>query len=247
MGVYLDVPYCNQLRFPNSCSEDNDPTGCWYACACMVGWYFEVGPRLGVPEIHSARLPQEVQARLGFRGHFATGSAEANTMMRHFGGGRSEHDLLAQREQLTPVERCADAGYQYSHDELERLLRRFGPIFFYWRKTADGQTHGHASVLVGVVERSPDLVVHDPENAPHTLMGLADFNARRQRGNYSQDPLRPAGGSESDCQRARHTMSSRGFARTGITPPARTASALRSDSATSALGVTIVAPSRVQL
>ena len=40
MGVYLDVPYVPQT---------GDPTGCWYASACMIGYFFEVGPRMGVP------------------------------------------------------------------------------------------------------------------------------------------------------------------------------------------------------
>lgn len=186
MGVYLDVPYCNQLRFPNSCSEDNDPTGCWYASACMIGWYFEAGPRQGVPEIHSSSLPPEIRARLGFSGHMATGSADATQMMAAYGGGQSEHQLLAQREHLTPLLHCAEDAYQYTHAELEVLLRRFGPIFFYWQKTAGGNTYGHASVLVGVLDRSPDLIFHDPENAPRSEMDLSEFNAKRQRWFYSQ-------------------------------------------------------------
>jgi Papain-like cysteine protease AvrRpt2 len=185
MAVYLDVPYCNQLRFPNSCSADNDPTGCWYACACMIGWYFEVGPRQGVPEIHSSRLPPTVQARLGFWGHMATGSPEAHAMMQAYGGGQSEHDLLARREHLTAIPHCADVNYNYSHDELEMLLRQYGPIFFYWQKTNNGQTYGHASVLMGVRDRSPDLIYHDPENAPHSEMDLSEFNTKRQRWQYA--------------------------------------------------------------
>jgi hypothetical protein len=185
MGVYLDVPYCTQLRFPNACSEDNDPTGCWYASACMIGWYFEVGPRQGVPEIHSSRLPPEVQARLGFRGHMATGSADAAYMMQHYGGGQSEHDLLANREHLTGVRHCDSATYNYTFAEIEALLRRFGPIFFYWQKTHDGQTYGHASVLIGIEETTPELIYHDPEAAPHSRMRLADWNAKRQRWQYA--------------------------------------------------------------
>jgi hypothetical protein len=185
MSVYLDVPYCSQLRFPNSCSEDNDPTGCWYASACMIGWYFEVGPRQGVPELHSSRLPPEVQARLGFRGHMATGSANAAYMMQTYGGGQSEHDLLAKREHLTSVRHCDEAAYDYTSAEIEALLRRFGPIFFYWQKTRNGRTYGHASVLIGIEERSPELIYHDPEAAPHSRMTLADWNARRQRWQYA--------------------------------------------------------------
>ncbi|QYU70862.1 hypothetical protein J4558_12450 [Leptolyngbya sp. 15MV] len=77
MGVYLDVPYCTQLRFPNACSEDNDPTGCWYASACMIGWYFErpgrrTGARRGGGLGHRARLllrprPSQIGNQLGRR------------------------------------------------------------------------------------------------------------------------------------------------------------------------------------
>jgi hypothetical protein len=105
--------------------------------------------------------------------------------MNAYHGGASEHDLLARRENLTPVEHCAEAGYAYGHEELELLLRRYGPIFFYWMKTADGQTYGHASVLIGVQEMSPDLTFHDPENAPNSLMSLDDFNRQRQRWQYA--------------------------------------------------------------
>ncbi len=186
MAVYLDVPYCNQLSVPESSSVLNDPTGCWYCSACMIGWYFEVGPRQGVPELHTSRLPADIQARAGFVGHVATGSTDAAAMMRAFGGGQSEHVLLARREHLTPLGHCAEAGYQYGHTELEMLLRRYGPIFFYWQKTRNGQTYGHASVLIGVLERSPDLVFHDPENAPNSSMDLSEWNAKRQRWTYSQ-------------------------------------------------------------
>ena len=186
MAVYLDVPYCNQLSVPESSSALNDPTGCWYCSACMIGWYFEVGPRQGVPELHSSRLPADVQGRIGFTGHVATGSADAHYMMQTYGGGQSEHVLLARREHLAPLQHCAEAGYSYGHAELEVLLRRFGPILFYWQKTHAGQTYGHASVLIGVLERSPDLVFHDPENAPNSGMDLAEWNAKRQRWTYSQ-------------------------------------------------------------
>jgi hypothetical protein len=173
MGVILDVPYCNQLNFPNGCSPLNDPTGCWYASACMIGWFFEAGPRQGVPELHSSRLPAEIRNRLGFQGHFATGSANAQEMMRRYGGGQSEHVLLAQREHLTPVEHCAEV-HSYTADELEGYLRRYGPIFFYWTKTnSEGQTYGHASVLCGVHAACPELTFHDPENAPNSGLSAA--------------------------------------------------------------------------
>ena len=77
----------------------------------MIGWYFEAGPRQGVPELHTSRLPAEIQGRAGFTGHVATGSADAAQMMQAFGGGQSEHVLLAKREHLSPLTHCAEVHY----------------------------------------------------------------------------------------------------------------------------------------
>ena len=65
------------MRFPDQSHPMNDPTGCWYSSACMIAWFFEAGPRQGVPEIHTGTLPLAIRARLGFQGHFPTGSTDA--------------------------------------------------------------------------------------------------------------------------------------------------------------------------
>lgn len=184
MGIYLDVPFANQLMRPGQSSVLNDPTGCWYASVNMVGWYFEAGPRLGVPELHTSSLPTEIRARLGFQGHFATGSREARAIMAAYHGGQSEHVLLAEREHLEPIEHCARQNYNFGGLQIETILRRYGPIFFYWMKTANRQTYGHASVLIGIGKRNSEVVYHDPENAPNSWMTLDAFNQVRQRWQY---------------------------------------------------------------
>ena len=181
MGIYLDVPFANQLMRPGQSSVLNDPTGCWYASVNMVGWYFEAGPRLGVPELYSGNLPAEVRARLGFQGHFATGSADARAIMTAYHGGQSEHVLLAEREQLEAVSNCARANYNFGGLQVDQLLRRYGPMFFYWRKTVRGRTYGHASVLIGIGKRETEVIYHDPENLPNSRMTLDQFNQVRQR------------------------------------------------------------------
>ena len=185
MGVILDVPYCNQLAFPGQSNPGNDPTGCWYASACMLGWFFEAGPRLGVPELHTTSLPVEVQNRLGFQGHFATGSPDARRVMNELHGGQSEHDLLARREHLAAIAHCARPDYNFGGDQMETLLRRHGPVFFYWWKTVGGQSYGHASVVTGLSAANRVVHYHDPENAPNSTMTLTDFNAVRQRWRYA--------------------------------------------------------------
>jgi len=51
-SIYLDVPFVTQLNFGSKSDPRSDPTGCWYSSACMVGYYFEAGPRLGDPSLY---------------------------------------------------------------------------------------------------------------------------------------------------------------------------------------------------
>ena len=189
MSIYLDVPYVSQLNYGGGM---NDPTGCWYASACMVSFYFEAGPRLGVPEIY------------GPGGHAATGSTDAQKMLETaklrkwvlelFGkesGVRDdvsldtdEHELLAKREHLKPVPNCATA-HKYTLAQLEKYLRDWGPVFFYWTKTAGGSSYGHACVIIGTDDKAKQIIYHDPENAPNSRMSIDDFNAKRQSWKYA--------------------------------------------------------------
>src|SRR5882757_8873131 len=64
MAIKLIVPFVTQLDiggktvktgflglFKKKIRGWDDWTGCWYASACMIGYYFSAGPRRGVPEI----------------------------------------------------------------------------------------------------------------------------------------------------------------------------------------------------
>lgn len=173
MSIYLDVPFVSQLNYGGGM---NDPTGCWYCSAQMVAYYFEAGPRLGVPEIYSAAAG----------GHAATGSAEAASRLAAAipGGTKSEHQLLAEREGLLAVPNC-EKNISFSLMDLELLLRKNGPIFFYWMKTHAGSTYGHASVVIGTKNFPDNVIYHDPENAKDSVMTLADFNSKRQKWQYA--------------------------------------------------------------
>ncbi len=181
MAVKLNVPFVTQLRIgahvPGATPRD-DPTGCWYASACMVAYYFEQGPRLGLPELFKRPLND------GLMGHYATGSAQANAL------SKNHHALLAKRENLEPVPHCATA-HQYKLDELEDLLRKRGPIFLYWMKGHGGQKYGHASVIIGTEKNG--IIYHDPENAPNSRMTIAKLNAVRQKWKYALMQRRAAG------------------------------------------------------
>lgn len=190
MAVTLKVPYVTQLGIGGhvkGAQTRDDPTGCWYASACMVGYYFGAGPRMGVPELFKQNLGKGLFERLFKRklGHFATGSNEANKL------SPNHHALLAKREHLAPVKGCQGA-HDYTVDELEDLLRKGGPIFFYWTKSHAGGSYGHASVVIGV--KNKEVIYHDPESAPNARMSIAEFNARRQRWQYALMQREGAGG-----------------------------------------------------
>lgn len=176
--ITLDVPFVTQLEIGAHAVKHQDDvwddlTGCWYASACMVGYHFEPGPRQGLPELLKVPRPGP---RGDFIGHLATGSQGANaTLANH-------NDLLAERENLEPVQNCA-APYLYSYGEINRLLRERGPIFFYWQKAHNGNTYGHASVIIGV--DSQGIIYHDPEGQPKARMTLLQFNLQRQKWKYA--------------------------------------------------------------
>ncbi|MDD3444906.1 MAG: papain-like cysteine protease family protein [Zavarzinia sp.] len=169
MPIRLNVPYVTQLDMGGDPNAD-DPTGCWYASVCMIGYYFEAGPRQGLPELYARNLGA------GRTGHFATGSPQANAALAN------HHEVLARREHLSPVAHCAEA-YTYTIDEIEQLLRAHGPIFMYWMKTDGGQTYGHASVIFGT--DATGIIYHDPEKAPNSRMSIANFNSKRQTWRYA--------------------------------------------------------------
>jgi len=182
MAVKLDVPFVTQLGIGahvKGAVQRDDPTGCWYASASMVAYYFEAGPRLGLPELFKLDLGG------GLLGHHATGSGPANQL------SVNHHDLLAQREELEAVAQCA-AAHIYTTDALEELLRTRGPIFFYWMKQHAGSQYGHASVIIGT--DNSGIIYHDPENKPNSKMSIAQFNSVRQKWKYALMQRRAKGG-----------------------------------------------------
>ena len=157
--IVLDVPFVTQLGFGDPANLKNDHTGCWYAMACMVGAFFEAGPRLGAPQLYKPGL-----------GSFADGT-------RTYGhkalmpGSEDERGFL----EVEDLERVSvPASRRWNAENLAMLLRKHGPIGFYWIKTSGGATYGHASVLIGVIDQT--VIYHDPENDPRVTMRLSEFN-----------------------------------------------------------------------
>jgi hypothetical protein len=198
MAVKLDVPFVSQLDYGGGM---NDYTGCWYCSACMVAYYFEAGPRLGVPELHSGSMTKAQRKALSkylgraglnpfVQGHAATGTDRAAKCLQIHGvTGENEHELLARREGLQPVPRCGDV-FDYTVANIEKMLRKYGPIFFYWMKSHHGSSYGHASVIIGCKDNGK-IIYHDPENAPNSEMSLAAFNRDRQVWDYAMMRRKP--------------------------------------------------------
>ncbi len=157
--MYLDVPFVSQLDYGGALHRD-DPTGCWYASACMIGYAFEVGPRQGVPALYSRPLPQP-------DGTMQTG---------HWNISYDWLPTLMANENLTQHM----VGLPANGAALEQDLRRWGPLFLPWMKTHGGSTYGHASVIIGA--RGETLIFHDPENAPRSEMALSQMRSQYAQG-----------------------------------------------------------------
>jgi len=159
--MYLNVPFVSQLDFGGDQHLD-DPTGCWYASACMIAYSFEAGPRQGVPALYSMPLPQ----------------ADGTTRTGHWAITDGWLPTLMANEHLVVL----DGGLPASVAELDLTLRQWGPLFMPWIKTHGGNTYGHISVIIGV--NDVDMIYHDPENAPRSEMALEDMRAKIAQGGW---------------------------------------------------------------
>lgn len=157
--MYLNVPFITQLGIGGNANL-NDPTGCWYAGACMVAYSYEAGPRLGVPALYSMPITQPDGSSA--IGHWSITTAWLPTFKKN--------------------ERLADlaGGMPATAVGLAQALKRFGPLWFGWIKTAGTNTYGHVSVIIGV--RGGTVIYHDPENAPNSEAPLATFTSRLAQG-----------------------------------------------------------------
>lgn len=150
--IYLDVGYASQIKA-------KDPTGCWYVSATMVGWYFEQGPRLGVPSLWGRDLGTTADGKKQ-EGHFPIPTTKWN-------------ELLANEHMEAIPE---PAGKAWTAEALSSYLRIYGPLIFWWTKTNGGQTYGHISVLIGASKSKQEILIHDPEDRPKHRMSIATFN-----------------------------------------------------------------------
>ncbi len=160
---YLSVPFVTQLDFGNPAQPLRDYTGCWYASVCMVNYYFEAGPRYGLPRLFNQSNTLTDASGTSYTNHY------------HSTISPSDFAELAANEGLEFVTLPADK--KWTPARLDTLLRDYGPLAFGWYKTAGGHTYGHFSTLCGIKSGPDRIVYHDPEKAPNSEMSLTDLNA----------------------------------------------------------------------
>jgi hypothetical protein len=160
--IYLNVGYVSQLNIGSGDYQRKDPTGCWYASIEMVNFYFEQGPRMGVPDLFTKKV-----------GTFPDGS----DMIGFQAATGPKWKELLQNEHMEAIE--LPSSKAWSIDDLASYLRIYGPLAFAWVKTSKrtGNKYGHISVLIGAAPSTKKLKYHDPENLPNSEMSLSDFNA----------------------------------------------------------------------
>jgi hypothetical protein len=172
--IYLDVGFVSQLKIGSGEYIRKDPTGCWYASAEMVAYYFEQGPRKGVPELFVKKVGT---------------NKDGTDMIGHLAIGADDWAKLMATEGLEAVDE--PTSNSWSADGLAQLLRINGPLMFFWKKTSTrtGNTYGHISVLIGAASSTDSLVIHDPEDKPNFGMSIADFNAKYVWGGFRKKAM----------------------------------------------------------
>jgi Papain-like cysteine protease AvrRpt2 len=164
--IYLSVPFVTQLDFGDPTHPIRDYTGCWYASVCMVNYYFEQGPRYGMPEMFN-KSKQLKNAK----GEIYTNNYHSALPLNRF-------VELAANENLQLVD--LPASKAFTSVALFDLLNTYGPLTMCWKKTSasTGKVYGHCSTVVGLKEGPDRLIFHDPEKAPNSELTLDDFNAK---------------------------------------------------------------------
>lgn len=157
--ILLDVPYIGQLRIGGHLpghpthSEEN---GCWYASTCMCSYFWEAGPRLGVPAQYAGG--QENVLPMGAR-----------------------YNELMQNENFASVDLPSDK--KWSAWGLMATLGMRGPCYVRrgFRNATGALTGGHAICLIGANSSTDQVAVLDPWNDASNPTGfklytVAEFN-----------------------------------------------------------------------
>lgn len=157
--ILLDVPYMPQLNIGGHVEGfigHSEQNGCWYASTCMIGYFWEVGPRLGVPAQYAGNPtdPKPMGAR---------------------------YQELATNEHFAPVPLPSNKAW--TADGLMDVLGQYGPCYVRrgFRNSSGALTGGHAVVLVGANNGNSQVAILDPWKNSKNPTGLrfypvAEFN-----------------------------------------------------------------------
>lgn len=165
----LDVPFYSQRIGLLKPPPIDDPDGCWYACAKMIGTYHEgtwASVRRGVPELTNPDGTHQALGRLP--------------------DGRDGYNELLKNEKLAELV----APSNPSVDDFTGLLQSNGPILFFWWSLNYATKVGyyHASVMVGTMSGDGlrEIIFHDPALGPDQTMSVPTLQSLRQAGSGRQ-------------------------------------------------------------
>jgi hypothetical protein len=149
----LDVPYVPQLNIGGHVEGyvgHSEQNGCWYASTCMIGYFWEVGPRLGVPAQYAGNPtdPKPMGAR---------------------------YAELAKNENFAPVDLPPDKAW--TANRLMEVLGQYGPCYVRrgFRNSLGVLSGGHAIVLIGANNGNDEVAVLDPWKNAKNPTGLRFF------------------------------------------------------------------------
>jgi|GEM_PF-1236757 len=169
LAMKLDVPFYSQRVGLFRPPPIDDPNGCWYACAKMIGTYHEgtwASVRRGVPELTN---PDGTHRALGL-----------------LPDGRDGYSELLKNEKLEELVSSSNP----SIDDLTALLQGHGPILFFWWSVNYVTKAGfyHASVMVGTMSGGGlrEIIFHDPAIGPNQTMSVNTLQSLRQTGSGRQ-------------------------------------------------------------
>ncbi|QBQ98963.1 papain-like cysteine protease family protein [Paraburkholderia pallida] len=173
--ILLSVPYVSQVNIGGHIHAGAGRTermGCWYAAVSMLGYYREIGPRLGVPAqyVKPDGTPHEVDAK-------------GNIQPRGMG---ANYPVLVTNEGLSMVPLPADK--QWTCEKLATILRDCGPCYVRTKLFDAKGAHvgGHIVVLIGSKPSANTVVIHDPAKGPNIEITIDDLN---KRFNWDDTPL----------------------------------------------------------
>jgi hypothetical protein len=161
--ILLDVPHVGQREIGGQTghASHSEQNGCWYASTCMVSYFWEAGPRLGVPEQYAAnpRDPEPMGAR------YAT---------------------LKKNERFEGVP--LPASKKWTINKLYNVLENYGPCYVrrgYRNKVTGNLDGGHAVVLIGANLVEKEVCILDPwfskDAGSAGVMAPTSFDRRLQR------------------------------------------------------------------